>query len=235
MTRLVAIDDLRGIAIILMVVYHFLFDLNYLGIAPIPLGNPFIIIFQRSIGILFIGIAGISIALSEQKNTKGWIHHARRGLFLTGIALLITAVTWVYPHDGFIQFGIIHLMAASVLLAPLFFRLKTANVLIGLLVGIAGLLTPFVSTTNPFLFWLGLITPEYYALDHYPLLPWFGVFLIGMGLAFSKEFRQAVQQFPMQWHREVFSWLGKKSLAIYLIHQPLLIGLLMAGKIAGFW
>ena len=66
--RLDGVDGWRGVAIIAMVVYHFLFDVQFLNIFPVPIQSLPLVIFQRSIGTLFLVLLGVSIVLSAQKN-----------------------------------------------------------------------------------------------------------------------------------------------------------------------
>ena len=219
MKRIGEVDALRGIAIILMIIYHFFFDLDYLGIADINLNDIGWILFQRVIGSMFLLLAGISIVLSERKH-HDYMRHARRAAILGAVALLITAATWIYPHEGFIKFGIIHMIALSTLIAPLFLRFGWMNVVLGIIIIAAGLQVHY--TDIDYLFWLGPITKGYFALDHYPLVPWFGLVLIGTYLGQKIEFKNRKE-----------GWLeimGRNSLMIYLIHQPViyfLLGLLL--------
>jgi len=184
-SRITGLDAARGTAILLMIAYHFFFDLDFLGISlpgigHIDMSGAFWFFLPRLIGSLFILIVGISMALSESKNKEGYAHHVKRGIFLAGIALTITLATWIYPHEGFIQFGIIHLIAASCFIAPFFFRFGKLNVLIGLAIIVAGIGAQTMQTDSHLLFWLGITYPGYTALDHYPLLPWFGFVLVGI-------------------------------------------------------
>lgn len=178
--RLIEVDAVRGIAIAMMIAYHLFFDLDYFGIAHMPLQEVPLRLLQLATGSLFVLVAGVSLTLSEARNKEGYAHHLRRGLKLAAVALLITLATWVYPHTAFIKFGIIHMLAVSTLLAPFFFRFGKLNALLGLLVILAGLYAGGMQAGSPYLFWLGITYPGYEALDHYPLLPWFGVVLIGV-------------------------------------------------------
>ncbi|MFH1520619.1 MAG: heparan-alpha-glucosaminide N-acetyltransferase [Candidatus Micrarchaeota archaeon] len=228
MKRILEIDALRGVAIVLMIIYHFLFDLNFFGIVNIDIHDTNIVIFQRTIAILFIGLVGISITLSENRNKRGYLSHFWRGLKLVNIAILITAATWIFPHDGFITFGIIHMIALSTFIAPAFFKLGKWNFLVGLGLVSLGIWLNTLVTNSRFFFWLGLPFPEYFALDYYPMLPWFGVILIGMAIgqaAYHKnESRFKIKDIGLV-NKLVF--LGKNSLVIYLVHQVVLVGLII--------
>ena len=232
MARVSSVDGARGLAIVMMVIYHVIFDLSYFGIYNIDLSNIMIVIFQRIIGTAFILLVGISIVLSEQKNKEGYFHHAKRAALLGIVALGITVATWIYPHEGFIKFGIIHLIAVSTLIAPFFNRFGRINIAFGALLIIAGLVIGQMQTAVPYLFWLGLTAPDYTALDHYPILPWFGVVLIGLylGQKFvianheNKEPKTKQTTNPLE---NALAYLGRNSLVIYLIHQPIIIALLM--------
>ncbi len=221
MGRIVEVDAIRGVAIVLMVTYHIFFDLDYLSIMDIDLYDIGWLLFQRTIGTLFLLVAGISMVLSESRNREGYVRHAKRALKLGVVAILITAVTWIYPHDRFIMFGVIHMIAVSTILAPLFFRLGWLNALLGLAIIIAGL--PVHYADVDYLFWLGWIYKGYAPLDHYPLIPWFGVILLGIFVG------QRMRWIEETGNRYVngLAFLGRHSLLIYLLHQPILVGALL--------
>ncbi|HSB47655.1 MAG TPA: heparan-alpha-glucosaminide N-acetyltransferase [Candidatus Bilamarchaeum sp.] len=224
MARAGFVDAARGLAIVSMVIYHILFDLGYFGFAQIDLQFLPVLLFQRAIGSTFLIVAGISMWLSETAH-HSYERHFQRFLRLAPVAIAITLATWIFPHEGFITFGIIHLMALSALIGPLFFRLGKWNALLGLALVIAGSLPPGLGSSSPYLFWLGLPSPAYTALDYYPLIPWFGMILIGVYLGQSVKWDKIKVSLPFQ---DALETAGKNSLAIYVIHQPVIIAVLLA-------
>ncbi|MFN7990618.1 MAG: heparan-alpha-glucosaminide N-acetyltransferase [Candidatus Micrarchaeia archaeon] len=226
--RIVIVDALRGWAILMMVAYHIIFDIDYFGIGSIDLHSLPLLLFQRATGSLFLLLAGVSIQLSERGNTEGYAHHLKRGLRLAGIAILITIATWIYPHEGFITFGIIHLIALSTIIAPFFLRFGKLNALFGACVVALGMLAAGMQSDSHQLFWLGLTYPGYTALDYYPLLPWFGVVL--MGLCAGAVFFPHGEEARGSWIESRLAVLGRNSLLIYLVHQPLIVGIMIACK-----
>jgi uncharacterized membrane protein len=193
-----------------------------------------LVLFQRFIGTLFLLLVGVSLSLSESKNNEGYIKHAKRALKLFAVAFLITIVTWVYPHDGFITFGIIHVIAASTLIAPLFFKFGKMNILIGLILIISSFYISTVETDNGYVFWLGLTTSEYKALDYYPLIPWFGIVLIGIYAGqrvYPHGEPRKMRGESKAWILQKLAFLGRNSLLIYLTHQIVLMGILLEYKI----
>ncbi len=226
--RIREIDALRGLAIILMVIYHIIFDLWFLGFADVDFRALPLLLFQRSIGTLFLLLVGVSLHLSQTRNREGYRHHLRRGLILGLVALAITLVTYIYPNKWFITFGIMHCIALSTLIAPLFFRLGRLNVLLGLIIIASGFLAYEIRVETPYLFWLGLIRPDYTALDFYPMLPWFGIVLIGVyaGQVFYPD-GAARLRIRGSAVADALCWMGRNSLSIYLAHQPVIIGILL--------
>jgi uncharacterized membrane protein len=222
--RIGLIDAARGLAVLMMVVYHLIFDLGYFGIMQVDLQFLPILLFQRLIGSTFLIVAGISMWLSEERN-HSYEKHFQRFLKLASVAIAITLATWIYPHEAFITFGIIHIMAVSALIGPFFFRLGKWNVLIGLALIVIGSLPPGLESGSPYLFWLGLPSPQYTALDYYPLIPWFGMILIGiyLGQMFYAARDRIKVSLPLQ---ERLEWVGRNSLTIYIAHQPLIIAIL---------
>jgi len=229
------IDVLRGIAVILMIIYHILFDLNFLQIFPFPLHSVFFRLFLYPIGTLFLLVVGISLVLSFkryeqiQKRIPPFLKYVKRGIVLFCVALLITFITWIYPHDGFIVFGVIHSISICIILSYPFIPKPTISLIFGfLLVGI-GIYFSSIAVSNPFLFWIGLKTTSFYTLDYFPLLPWFGVVLIGIFL--GQKIYPLLQSKYSQKQQNPFllnpiAFIGCHSLIIYLIHQPILFALL---------
>lgn len=217
----------------MMLAYHVFFDLDYFGMAAVRLDGLPLVLLQRVTGALFLLVAGISLTLSEARNREGCWHHAKRALALAGVAALITLATWVYPHEGFIKFGIIHMLAVSTLIAPFFFGLGRLNVLLGIAIIATGIPLGHMQADTPWLFWLGITYPGYSALDHYAMLPWFGVILIGI---YTGQTLFPGGWSPFRFARcaalDSLALMGRNSLLIYVAHQPLIIGTMLALKAA---
>ncbi|MDP2717924.1 MAG: heparan-alpha-glucosaminide N-acetyltransferase [Candidatus Micrarchaeota archaeon] len=240
MQRMWEIDVLRGTAVMLMVLFHLVFDLAYLGLWSVnPYAGGFLLL-QRTTAFLFLSLVGVSLALSHQKH-PGFGHNLSRFFALAAVALLITLATSIYPGNGAIVFGIIHLIAVSVVLGWFFLKLPaTANLLLGLLAlgqGMAFDATAFVSgfaasapaAAQPFFLVLGFPHAGFASLDYYPLLPWFGLVLIGMAAGKALYYQpKPVFKTAMPSALKPLAWLGKNALAIYLVHQPILFGLIWA-------
>jgi len=232
--RIIEVDALRGVAIILMVIYHFFFDLEFFGIMGIDLSAASWVLFQRLIAVMFLSLVGVGLVLSESRNREGYARHLKRGLFLAVIAGAITIATWIYPHDGYIQFGIIHLIALSVIIAPLFFRFGRWNLVFGVVFIILGLWFGHMTIASHLLFWAGITDPGYHALDHYPIFPWFGVVLVGISLGkmaypgnVPRPFITGEGNGIADNSIRILVALGRNSLMVYLVHQPIIIGLLI--------
>ncbi|MFH1751615.1 MAG: heparan-alpha-glucosaminide N-acetyltransferase [archaeon] len=232
------IDFVRGIAIIMVIVFHLFFDLNYFGILENSMYSGFWLVFQRITASLFIGLVGVSLVLSFEriKNSKKFSGKTlfpkflKRGLFLFAVALVITAATWIYPHKGFIVFGIIHFIALSVILGYFFLRFYKLNLILGIGTIIAGLWFSTITINSNLFFWLGLTFPGFNSLDYFPLFPWFGIVLIGLfaGKHLIKNYQNQLGiEKPKLPVINFMTFIGRKTLIIYLLHQPVIIGLIM--------
>src|SRR5690625_4244791 len=123
--RLWQIDFIRGVAILLMVFYHLIWDMHYFGLflaADVTVGAWHV--FARSIAALFLLLVGVSFVLAAERRPaavrdRQWMV---RGGKLYGWALAITAVTWTFLGDEFVRFGILHLIATALVLAPWLWR-----------------------------------------------------------------------------------------------------------------
>jgi len=213
------IDSLRGIAIIMMIVFHFLFDLNFFGIFQINVFEGFWEIFGKITFTIFLVLVGISLNISSSSNIK-------RGLKIFSWGMLITLVTYLVIPYAYVRFGILHLIGISVIISYPFLRFKYANLAIGAIIIAIGLYLQTLTFNFSFLIWLGFKPTEYFAVDHFPILPYFGIILIGLFLGkilypnSERKFKIPNVSIPF------LEFLGKHSLVIYLVHQPLLIILL---------
>jgi uncharacterized membrane protein len=231
------IDFLRGIAIILMIVYHLIFDLAYFNIYATDLHALPVLVFLYPIGTLFLLLVGVSLTLSYTRAQKKMsprqlrLKFLKRGGWVFCLGLLITLATWIYPHDGFIVFGVLHCIGLSIILAYPFLRSRLPALVVGIaFIFIGVVLQMMVTAEFPWLLWLGFIPVSFYTLDYFPLLPWFGVVLVGVFLG-NSFYKNNTRMFPLREYSSVLvvrgmCFLGRHSLVIYLLHQLVIIGVL---------
>lgn len=187
LSRYGEIDLVRGIAILMMVLFHTLFDLSFFRIFPVEVSGGFWRYFAFATASLFLLIVGISLTISRARipahvsSCQLTLKFVRRGAGIFLLGLLVTFCTWLYLKEGFIVFGILHLIGVSVALSPLFFRFKKINIILGFLCIFTGGI--FAAMHGPiWLLPLGIHPVTFWSVDYEPLFPWFGVVLIGMGL-----------------------------------------------------
>jgi len=234
------IDCLRGFAVILMLIYHFLYDLDFFGLADVELRSGTFYYIGRGAAFLFILISGIALSISHSRAlasrasgepVENFSRYLKRGLRLFSMGLVITGVTWIFFPGQYILFGILHFFGVSALLAYPFLKYEKENLLFGLFFGLIGFYLKDRVFGFSALLWLGFRPEGFATLDYFPLFPWFGVLLTGIFLGNSlykngkRQFKAPeADKFPGQ---KPLSWIGKHSLSIYFIHQPLFIGLLI--------
>jgi len=240
MERFWEVDMLRGIAIVLMLIYHLAFDLDYFGVVEIDASSGFPLALARLTVSLFLALVGLSLNLSHSRALRLGQENLyaariiRRGLRILGLAFGISAITYLLIGRGFIIFGALHLIGVSLLMAYPFLEMHKKNFIFGSLSIALGIYLESLSIDNLWLIWLGLAPVDFYSLDYVPVFPWFGVVLIGMGLGDllypgHRRRLSLLDQMTISecsWIR-LLSYLGRNSLAIYLIHQPLIILLLI--------
>lgn len=205
------IDVLRGLAVIGMIIYHFLVDLEIFYGYKIGVFDYPVALLARIVGITFIALLGMSAQLQFKKTKTTKVFFKRAAVILFW-ALIITLITYALFPQEFIWFGILHLVAVSLCMLALIVRLRS-NILLfllGLLVITAGL------TLN---------IPAPITLDYYPILPWFGIAIWGVVL--GRVYPIWRQKLPfIRAHNKLIAWLGKNSLGVYIAHQPILLTIL---------
>ncbi len=234
--RFLEIDALRGCAIVMMLVYHTLFDLVFFGNLKMNLFSSFWRGYVITGASIFVGLSGLSLTLSAAREKRirsvaPFPKYLKRGLLLFTYGMGITLVTYLVLPREYVRFGVLHCIGTSAILAYPFISRKTLSLIFGISVILAGnILSRF---TFPFsaLLWLGLKPENFFTLDYFPLLPWFGVVLLGISagnlLYPSGRRRFSFSEKPYLVLRGL-AFLGRHSLTIYLVHQPVILALLFA-------
>ena len=230
------IDAARGAAVVAMLAFNWQFALSFYGLRSFDASGGFWFWFARCTAAAFVFLAGVSLHLFLRKKTKR--DAALRAAKIFGVGLAITLATWlVIPHE-FVAFGILHCIGLSLALAIPLVKVKPRFLaLLGFAVIAAGVILSSLTFDFPWLLWLGFAPAGFYSVDYFPLLPWFGVLLLGFafgktvytGASKAKTIAGAGAQ-PTGVAARGIAFIGRHSLAIYLLHQPLLLAaLLFAG------
>ena len=156
--RFTELDAARGIAILMMIVFHTVFDLYFFKIYPVNISGGFWRYFAFSTASLFLLIAGISLSVSHSRAVqlagdgapgRLAVKFLKRGAGIFACGLLVTLATWLYLGQGFVIFGILHAIGVSIMLSPLFFRFRSRNILIGVVVIVTGIALAYAGITGP--------------------------------------------------------------------------------------
>lgn len=231
--RLVAVDLARSLALLGMAVFHFTFDLELFGhLDPGTTVTGGWAIFARVVAGSFLGLAGMSLVLAHGKGRR-WPAFWKRFLRVAGAALVVSGATLAVLPQAFIFFGILHSIAFASLIGMALIGLPWPILALLAVAVVAGDRTLAFDALNPlWLVWTGLGTKVPWSMDFVPVFPWLAAFLAGMAIAKAMDraglwARLAVWQ-PAPWVRRL-AWPGRHSLAIYLIHQPVLMSLVWLG------
>jgi len=233
---------LRGLAVLNMVIFHLFYDLVYIyGYEFDWFMSRASQIWQQSIAWTFILVAGFSFNL-----TRKYFKHA---FTLVLFSTILTLVTYYLMPEEVIWFGILHFLATTFIITWLTQNfLQKINPWIGIFLALAlfyitrniysgylnffnyNIMIPEAIYTNKYLFWLGFPLDNFSSSDYFPLLPWFFLYIVGFFI--GKLFRLgkiSVPKFPKK--NNILTFLGQNSLIIYLLHQPIIIGLMTFIKI----
>ena len=235
--RFDSIDALRGLAIVWMTLFHLCFDLSHFGYLKQDFYNdPFWTLQRNAIVSMFLFCAGLGQAAAtvrQQDARRFW----KRWSQVAGCALLVTVGSWFVFPGTFIYFGVLHgiaLMLVIVRFTQAWGRWLwlAGAVAVGLKFAAseAHALWPALDflNTRPWN-WLGLVSRKPRTEDYVPLIPWLGVMWWGMaaGQWLLLE-RRGLLNRPLTFAAAPLAWMGRWSLSWYMLHQPILFGILLS-------
>jgi uncharacterized membrane protein len=229
--RFEAVDAARGIAIAAMIVFHAAWDLSFLRLIATPVGShPAWQAFAMSIAGSFLALVGVGLVLGHGDEIR-WRRFTRRLATIALAALAVSVATYLAFPDSFIFFGILHMIAVGSVLALPFLRTP-----IWLVAGTAVVVLALPAFFRSPLFddrplaWIGFSERIPPSNDFEPVFPWFALVLAGIVLArlvLTSHLRERLAAWrargPLP---RVLVWAGRWSLVIYLVHQPILLGVL---------
>jgi uncharacterized membrane protein len=230
------VDAARGVAIIMMIVYHTTYDLDTLGGYDIQSTTGYWALLADVTAGLFLFLVGVSLAISRARTSlTGWRlfgKYLARGSRILAYGVVLTLV-FLALGMGVVAFGILHLIGVSIILAYPFLRLRFANLVLGTLIFVAGqyILAQGLDSQSYWLLPFGIVVEGVMMPDYRPLLPWFGVVLIGLffgNVVYGDGRRPAFLEDKAPMLARPLLPAGRNSLFIYLIHQPIIIALLAA-------
>jgi uncharacterized membrane protein len=227
--RIWEIDFLRGLSIILVVCYHLLFDLGeFVGVKRFFGFSTDLSTFAWTVAQYFF--AGLFIVLSGTSSTLSR-NNLRRGLRLLAVSIAVTAATYIFDPSSAVWFGILQLLAVSILIfGAAFEKAKPVTCaawgvfVLGLGVALH-LLKKGMIVRFDWLLPFGIHSPGFSSFDYFPLIPWFGVFLVGAVLGRS-VYAPRRSLLPWRLPQTFVNVAGRHSLLIYIVHQPLILAVL---------
>lgn len=238
--RFIEIDMLRGIAILLMIIGHIIWDLDYFGLVPI--NSEVYSVFQRTCPPLFFIVVGMSLIVSkkksEHKSNKDentyYKHIVVRGLNIFCLGMCLTIGSLIFSPEKIIFFGVLHCIGLSIVISSIFLKYRKYVPIFAISFISIGMIFMKIHIQNPTV--LHLILGQHpadlwsYTLDYFPMLPWFGLVLLGISIGDllyegnSRRFR--MPNLSKYKPVKIFQWCGQHSLGLYLIHQPTIAGIL---------
>lgn len=230
--RIALLDVVRGVAIVAMVIYHAAFDLRLQGLIAIDVENStgWTILARLTAGT-FLFVVGISLVLAIRRGFH-WLPYLRRLGWIVAGALLVTLSTWWFDPATYVRFGILHHIAfASIVALPVALFVPSFLVMLAA-AGILVVRWIFASDAfNEWPLWLtGLATSPPSMVDFVPPFPWLGIVLLGVvaGRVVAGRQHLLAKWQPAGSISAALGLAGRWSLVIYLVHQPLLVGLFSA-------
>lgn len=193
----------------------------------------------RFIQFIFLGLVGVCLALSYQRAVSSgrgfrgfFLKQAKRGISLLLFAFGITLITWMAVPDEYVRFGILHFIATSILLLNFLTPFPLLSLIFSIIVIWISTMVPLTTISSSWLIPLGISSAGLRTIDYFPLFPWMSVVAVGIFLGHvlyaggKRRFHFPDMAFgPV---RVTLSQIGSHSLLVYLIHIPLLMGIILS-------
>ncbi|MBN1281303.1 MAG: DUF1624 domain-containing protein [Candidatus Thermoplasmatota archaeon] len=219
-----------------MIAYHIIYDLNFFGIISLSRYKGMFLLSAYPFASVFLLLVGVSLTISYARahavmtrQQLAW-KFLKRGLFIFGLGMLVTLATWAYLGHGYVVFGVLHCIGLSILLAYPVLRYRIPVLILGVAVILLGIGLRMFTVDFPWLLWLGFVPAAFSSVDYVPLLPYFGIVLLGVFVG-NTIYAGGLRQFTLTERSTApvrgLSYIGRHSLIIYFLHEPLIVGLIL--------
>lgn len=218
--RILEIDVLKILAILLMIIFHIIYDLNEFVNIDVEYSSGMWYWIGKSAAFLFIFLAGINSGFSR--------HCVRRGVIVFSFGMLITLVTFIFFRSEYIKFGILHLLGVCMIMFPIIKRINKWA-LIAISITILYLYFGHILDDSSFM----LFFNNFFggpSLDYYPLFPYSSLFILGAA-TYKSFYYKKISLFNKYTTNKIISFISRHALAIYLIHQPIILGIIFTIKL----
>ena len=222
-SRIYELDVLRGFAIFLMMIFHFSYDLTMFRFVEIDfLNDPFWVSFRVLIVSIFLSVVGMGLYVAYHKEIL-FNKLIRRSVILLLASIVVSLGTFFMFPSQWIFFGIIHFILLASIVAVFFVKIPFTAFIVGItIVGLS--FFDYINLNFLMDYTRELFNLPYQTMDLVPFFPWLGVVLIGIYLQYQNLYSF---KFKNSIIKNILAYMGKHSLLIYLIHQPILYGLVM--------
>jgi len=216
--RIFEIDFLRFLAIVLMVIYHLGYDIQYFLVKNINFEGQVWTIIGKTSGFLFIFVAGISSGFSRNSFKRG------KKVFLAG--MLVTLATFIFIRNEYVRFGILHFLGICMMLYPLLNRLTSSTLaLFAIVSAYLGYIFKKITVKTFLLLPLGIYYNGFVSIDYYPLFPYLAYFLLGI-IVYKNFYSKGKMALNVKKEFKIIEYINQNSLLIYLLHQPILLAII---------
>ncbi len=230
--RLLFLDDLRGFFILLMVLYHMFYDIVFIFGVDVPFYTDVVMPLQPIIPLGFATIVGFGCFLSN--------NNVKRGAVVFGCGLIVSVATLVAMPQQAVVFGVLSMLGIGTMICGLLKKwLLKINPIIGCVGSVVLFSLSYISiyllpvpqfiasssayANNLFLL-IGYPAPNFYSSDYFPITPW--VFTIILGFFIARLVLRSPPDFLYNSYVKPLGVFGRKSLIVYMLHQPILYGVL---------
>ncbi len=217
-----------------MILFNYSITLDYFNLIQIPSSYLYRVLLPGSIASIFIFLSGVSAYAGHLKHKEKFAgRYFKRGLKLLFFSFLITMFTYLFVPQYTVIFGILHFFGVTSFFIPVFIKYNKFNLVAGVSIFLTGIYLQQQTFNFSYLLWLGFVPRNFSTFDYFPLIPWAGIMMLGIYYGGYTVDKLKKIKFEGKF-ADASAFLGRHSLTIYLIHQPVLILLLAALRLIVF-